>query len=91
MENNVNKSQDVEQLVDKIGDSARDLTIGEQRIGIQFKKGNNDDKQNLQEHFAHMINLVHKLSNDKNGRQISVAMTQIEDASMWAVKSLFTK
>ena len=65
------------------------ITIGEQRIGIVFKKGNNDKVHNLKEHFAHLINVVDKTKNEKNGREVALAMTEIENASHWAVKSLF--
>lgn len=87
--NQVEKNQDVEQLLNE--NELRKLSIGEQRIEILFMKGNNNDKQNLQEHFAHLINTVGKLSNDSNGRLVAEAMTLIETASMFATKALFTK
>lgn len=92
MENQVEKNQDVEQLLKQVDENqVRALSIGEQRIDIHFMKGNNSDIQNLKEHFAHLINTVSKLSNTNNSRLIAETMTLIETASMFATKALFTK
>lgn len=95
MENSVEKNQNVEQLVDERMSSSSNnaLSIGEQRIGqgFAFEKGNNNDAQNLKEHFAHIMNIVSKSSNDNNGRLVAETLTLLETASMFGIKALFTK
>jgi len=71
------------------------LSLGEKRIGIEFKEGNNDKVQNLKEKFARLINEVEATGNEnetsqEQGRLKSLAYTAIEQASMWAVKSMFS-
>lgn len=89
MENSVEKNENVEQIVQNDAE-VRELTVGEKRLNIQFKKGNNSDEQNLAEHFAHLMNVIdkaylktHMLNN--HIRQHSKALEDIETSYYWSL------
>lgn len=66
------------------------LTLGEQRIRTTFNPANNSTVQHIKERAAEFINYIHNNVNVKNseeGRLKSLALTSIEEATMWAVKA----
>ncbi len=64
-------------------------TIGEKRIRTDVNPGNNEKVQNLKEKFAYLMNDINDLSSDNSefGRLKATALTELENAAMWAVKA----
>lgn len=63
----------------------RPLTLGEQRVRIDFNLGSNDDVSKIKALTAELINLCESLK-EKDPRLCALAQTHIEVASMVAVK-----
>lgn len=73
----------------------RPLTLGEYRVGISFNPSNDPRVNELKGIAAEFIDLcetyikIHGgLVNDESLRCMRLAQTHIEDAAMWAVKSV---
>lgn len=74
------------------------LTLGQQRVGVNFNPTENETVKLLKEKSAELIDLLQsmrdvgshaeKFSGEKH-RLISIAQTEIETACMYAVKSVF--
>lgn len=73
------------------------LTLGQKRVLKSFNPSNNSTVERLKDLGAEMIDIVQSLRGDTNSdgkspegqRVVSVAQTEIEGATMWAVKSVF--
>lgn len=64
-----------------------DLTIGEQRVRIDFNISNSSDVDTIKRKTAELINHCELLKQlGKDGRLASLAQTSFEEAAMWAVK-----
>lgn len=62
------------------------LSIGEQRVRIEFNPSKNGIVDQIKQKTAELINLCEDLK-VKDGRLASLAQTGYEDAAMWAVKA----
>ncbi len=75
------------------------LTLGQKRVLKSFNPSNNPIVERLKDLGAEMIDLVQSLRGDTNSdgksqegqRSISLAQTEIEIATMCAVKSVFVE
>lgn len=65
------------------------LTLGERRVQRSFNPSAKKEVEDLKTDYAKLIDKVETLRNDKNGREVSVAQTELETSCMYAVKSLF--
>lgn len=74
---------------------SRELTIGEKRIGINFDTATEDKVDRIKVTSAILINQIEEVKEENNSgdklRTIATAQTNVETASMWAVKSCFVK
>ena len=73
------------------------MTLGEYRVGISFNPGGNEDVGRLKRGAADLIDLcasirasspVSSRANGEVQRLWALAMTNIEDGAMWAVKAV---
>lgn len=71
-------------------DENRKLTLGEQRVRVEFNPSNVGNVNFIKEKLAELINLVNdfEAKDGEHGRVKSIAMTELESASMWAVKAV---
>lgn len=75
----------------------RELTLGEKRVGITFNPSNNPVVEKLKRFGSDSIDLLESLRKDgvydakssEGQRSISIAQTEIELATMAAVKANF--
>lgn len=67
----------------------RELTLGEKRVQRSFNPSAREDVEAIKSNYASMIDGVESYRNERNGREISLAQTQLETACMYTVKSLF--
>lgn len=75
------------------------LTLGQKRVLKSFNPSNNPTVERLKDLGAEMIDIVESLRGDVNSqgkssegqRSVSVAQTEIEIATMCAVKSVFVE
>ena len=64
-------------------------TLGQKRVQRNFNPSANEVIEEIKESYALLIDKVESLKNQKNGREISIAQTELETSCMYAVKSLF--
>jgi hypothetical protein len=73
----------------------RELTFGEQAVGLTFNPSNDDDVAKCKAEFAAVIDRMSILRNSTNNTEIkrmaSVAITEAQTAQMWAVKAITWK
>ena len=69
-------------------------TKGEMRVGLSFNPSQNTMVDQIKRKAADMIDLINSIESDSHsavgnerGRLKSIAMTEIENAAMWAVKA----
>ena len=69
----------------------QNMTLGEQRVRVEFNPDALDTVSQIKNKTAELINLVFNLENKSpNGEVLrlqSLAMTAYEEAAMWAVKA----
>lgn len=61
-------------------------TEGEHLVGISFNPGGNPEVNYIKERSAELIDYIRK--NGKDGRCSALAITHVETAAMWGVKSV---
>lgn len=72
----------------------RELTFGEQAVGLNFNPGGNEKVNELKALYAKIIDLCADLRKDctpeqgEHGRYLSIAITEAQTAQMWAVKGI---
>jgi hypothetical protein len=72
----------------------RELTFGEQAVGLNFNPGGNEKVNELKALYAKIIDLCADLRKDctpeqgERSRYLSVAITEAQTAQMWAVKGI---
>lgn len=75
--------------------NAREMSFGEQAVGLSFNPGNNHEVDNCKKEFAAVIDRMNYLrvqsSNAEVKRMASVAITEAQTAQMWAVKAITWK
>ena len=69
--------------------TTKELTDGEYRVDITFNPADNPDVDHIKSEAAALIDFV--LEHGKNLRVSEIAATAIENAAMWAVKSVTKK
>lgn len=77
-------------------DAERELTYGEQAVGLNFNPANDPLVQEAKELFAKLIDLADALRKaeggpSEKGRLASVAITEAQTAQMWLVKAITYK
>ncbi len=74
---------------------AREMTYGEQAVGLTFNPSNDDAVAQCKQEFAAVIDRMNDLRNSTNNvemkRMASVAITEAQTAQMWAVKAITWK
>jgi hypothetical protein len=75
----------------------RELTFGERAVGLTFNPSANADVQAIKEEFAAVIDHLNDLRVNTRqdtehapevGRMLSIAITDLQTAQMWAVKAV---
>ncbi len=71
---------------------AAPLTFGQKAVGLTFNPRKDNDVDMCKKRFADAIDHLHTVRRDtpdpQTGRLASIAITEIETACMWAVKTL---
>lgn len=65
------------------------LTVGQKRVQRNFNPTANQDVEAIKDSYANLIDMLELKRNERNGREISIAQTELETSCMYAVKSLF--
>ena len=65
------------------------ITLGQKRVQRSFSSSANPIIEEIKESYALLIDKIEGLKNQSNGREISIAQTELETSCMYAVKSLF--
>lgn len=73
-----------------MGQEVKRKSLGEERIRIDLSKSHVGDVNIAKERIAGLINLVNSVEQkgSEHGRLKSMAMTDLENASMWITKAL---
>ncbi len=72
----------------------RELTFGEQAVGLNFNPGGNEKVNEVKALYAKIIDLCADLRKEctpeqgERGRYLSIAITEAQTAQMWAVKGI---
>ena len=70
----------------------RELTFGEKACGVSFNPGNNTAVADIKNDFAELVDKLHNTRSADNDpevkRMLSVAITEVQTAQMWAVKAV---
>lgn len=74
----------------------RELTYGEQAVGLTFNPSNDPKVQEVKELYARIIDICDGVRKEEGGpsergRLASVAITEAQTAQMWAVKAITYK
>ena len=73
----------------------REMTFGEKAVGLSFNPSGDTDVQAVKEAFAKAIDLCNNLreaaGQSEKGRLLSVAITELQGAQMFAVKGVTWK
>jgi hypothetical protein len=70
----------------------RELTFGEQAVGLSFNPSQDPAVYACKSGFAHVIDQMNQLRNTSGNadvkRMASIAITEAQTAQMWAVKAI---
>ena len=70
----------------------RELTFGEKACGVPFNPDGNDLVAEIKAHFAAVVDNLNLLrgvtTSDEVKRMLSIAITDVQTAQMWAVKAI---
>ena len=74
-------------------DNQRELTFGEKAVGLTFNPSNNEYVDACKRGFARLIDQADAFRHDpetspEKERLLSIAITEMQGAQMWAVKAL---
>lgn len=76
-------------------EAMRELSFGEQAVGLTFNPGNNHEVDKCKREFAAVIDRMHYLrhftENQEVKRMASIAISEAQTAQMWAVKAITWK
>ncbi len=64
------------------------VTLGQKRVQRNFNPSANPIVESLKDDYANLIDKLEFMRDSKNGREISIAQTELETSCMYAVKSL---
>lgn len=74
---------------------SREMTFGEQAVGLTFNPSNDDAVAQCKAEFAAVIDRMNDLRNLSDNTEVkrmaSVAITEAQTAQMWAVKAITWK
>lgn len=72
--------------------SENNLTFGQKACGVTFNPGGHEHVARLKADFAKLVDGLHNTressSNPEVKRMLSVAITELQTAQMWAVKAV---
>lgn len=78
-----------------IKENAQALTYGERAVGLTFNPSGDPDVEAVKRLYAQVIDLINALKNEATSgehvRLHSIAITQAQQAQMWAVKAITWK
>ena len=70
----------------------RELTYGEKAVGLSFNPGGSEEVNEIKRECADLIDTLNNLREaagpGEKGRMLSIAITEIQTAQMWAVKAV---
>ena len=70
----------------------REMTFGEKAVGLTFNPGNSLEVHSLKVNFANIIDDLNDMrtetENPETKRMLSIAITDLQTAQMWAVKAV---
>ena len=71
----------------------RQLTFGEKACGVSFNPGGNPNVDAIKRKFASLVDDLHNRRIEagmvgEEGRMLSIAITELQTAQMWAVKAV---
>jgi len=70
----------------------REMTFGEKSCGVSFNPGGLETVTFIKKQFADVVDNLNNYRNDTNNsevaRMLSVAITEVQTAQMWAVKAV---
>ena len=73
-------------------EQGREMTFGEKAVGLTFNPGGNEKVDEVKKLYAQVIDLCNKIREEagkgEKGRLMSVAITEAQEAQMWAVKGI---
>lgn len=68
------------------------LTYGEKSVGLSFNPGNNEKVDHIKRQCADVVDnlniLRERMDNQEVKHMLSIAITEIQTAQMWAVKAV---
>lgn len=67
----------------------RELTYGEELVRVSFNPSEDEDVRNIKEAVANLIDYINETGADHRCK--ALAITNLEQAAMWAVKSVTAK
>jgi hypothetical protein len=70
-----------------------DPTFGQRAVGLSFNPSGDKDVERIKQAYADIIDIMNALRADsthdkEKARLASIAITQAQDAQMWAVKAI---
>lgn len=75
--------------------TGREMTYGEKAVGLTFNPSGDPDVYSTKRMYADLINLLDALKKEaksgEHARLYSIAITQAQQAQMWAVKAITWK
>ena len=72
----------------------KELTYGGKAVGLTFNPGGDTEVTRVKEYFANVIDQLNDRKTpgqSESNRLLSIAITQAQDAQMWAVKAITWK
>lgn len=73
----------------------REMSFGEQAVGLTFNPGNSSEVERCKKEFAAVIDRMNDLRNSTTNKEVqrmaSVSITEAQTAQMWAVKAITWK
>jgi len=68
------------------------MTLGEYRVGIEFNPSGNEMVNTIKQRAADLIDCINDVHSEGDPTEVArlkaLAMTNVEDAAMWAVKAV---
>jgi hypothetical protein len=73
----------------------REMTFGEKACGVSFNPDGNPTVAQIKADFAALVDNLHNVrevcNNGDKARMLSIAITELQTAQMWAVKAVTWK
>ena len=70
----------------------REMTFGEKACGVSFNPDGNPTVAQIKANFAALVDSLHNVrevcNNGDKARMLSIAITELQTAQMWAVKAV---